>query len=566
MIGTIRKHQQTVWIVVIAATIVSFVYAFAPSTRTGGSGQDYGSYNFGSINGEPITREQYQAAYQEGRIYYWINTHEWPDSEEKKKNLESYVQQRLLINSELEQFHIHPTAEAAARYIRQLLGIKPEDVVSVDKIWEVLDKLSYEGKVTRADWDRFARDQVGQDMLIALVGMSGKLITPQEAEVFYRRENQPMQTELVTFPYQNYYAKTNPTPAEIEDFYNKHAAEYRVPDRIEINYVAFPASNYTAKVEKELGTNLNDLVSQQYLQQNPASYKDSSGRQLTADEARAKIKKQIILYNSMKEANKEAGAFLNDLSQGHDEEHPYTTGDLMKLARERQLSVKTTAPFDQKTATNQLMISPQSIHNLFALRNDDPDDKERSMIYAPSPLVGDDAVYVAGLQQRYPSAVQPLATVRDQVIADYKKDQAVELAKAAGARFEKAMDAGLSQGKTFDTMCAAQFVHPQRLTPFALTSTNIPELGRDLANAVMNVAARMQPGQVSPFVPTSEGGFLIYYKAQLPADEEALKRDLPEFLEQMRGKLQVAAFNAWFNKEYQMHFVPPPGEHAGAGG
>ena len=189
------------------------------------------------------------------------------------------------------------------------------------------------------------------------------------------------------------------------------------------------------------------------------------------------------------------------------------------------------------------------------------------MIYALSPLVGEDAVYVVGLQNRIPSAIQPLSAVHDKVAADCRQVNALELAKSAGSRFESALGAGLSQGKTFDTMCAAQFVRPKTLSPFSLTTTSIPEVPEKAEfQQLQEIAGKMNPGQCSPFIPTEEGGFLMYVKAKLPVDEAALQRDLPAFLATMRDHFQIAAFNAWFNKEYQMHFVPPPSERPAAGG
>ena len=321
MIGTIRRHQKWLWMVIIAATIVSFVYLLNPSTRLSnqGQGQDTASVNLGSIFGEPITPDQLRASLQEARIRYRLNYGEWPESEDKKKELMQYAQQGLIIDAELKALQITPTSEAAARYTKMLLGVKPEDPVPADKILEALTKLAHEGGLSLDDFDRFARRQAGQEYLIALVGMSGKLITPQEAEVFYRRENEPMQTEIVSFPATNFYSRATPTEKEIEDFYTKRQADYRVPERIQVNYVAFQASNYLAKVEKMLSTNLNEHIDQQYLQAGAAAFKDESGAQLSADAAKAKIKKEILLYASLTEARKEANAFLTDLSDGHDD-------------------------------------------------------------------------------------------------------------------------------------------------------------------------------------------------------------------------------------------------------
>ena len=548
-------------------TIISFLWYFNPNSRNSGMDRTPSGMNLGSVFGEPITPEQLRAAEQEGRIFFRLNYGEWPTSEEKMKDVRHFAEQRLLLNAELEQYHIAVTPEAAARYIKQLFGVKPEDAVTAEKLMEEVMQLAREGNVSVDDFDRFARHQAGQEYLVALVGMSGQLITPQETEVFYRRENEPMETELVSFPATNFYSMAVPTEKDIEDFYTKRQADYRVPDRIQINYVELQISSYLARAEKQLGTNFNERVDQEYFQEGAAAFKDETGAQLSAEAAKTKIKQEILQKVARNEAIKDANSLLNALSQGHDDQHPYTPGDLAALAKTRKLTVKTSEPFDLKSGPKELAILPKNLRVLFSLRDDDPDDKERSMIYAPSPLPSEEAVYVAGLQKRIPSEIQPLSAVHEKVAADYRQSKALELARAAGTRFESALGAGLAQGKTFDTMCAAQFVRPQNLSLFSLTSTSIPEVpDKSEFEQVQETAGRMHAGQCSPFMPTAGGGFLLYVKAQLPVDQAVLQRDMPVFLARMRERFQIVAFQAWFGRQMQMHFVPPPGEPSAAGG
>lgn len=568
MIGTIRKHTTWLWGLIIAATIISFIYAFNPATRNGALRDSSGAvYNFGSINGEPITMQQMREASAEARIFMRLNSRQWPEGNAHDKEIEQIARQRLMLNAEMAEYHISATPEAAARYTKQLLGINPDENVPADKIIETLSKLAQEGHVSVEDFDRFIRHQVGQEYLVAIVGMSGKLITPKEAEIFFRRENEPIETELVTFPAANYMSDIHPSDKEIEDFYTKRAADYRVPDRIVVNYVPFLASDFTAKAEKLLGTNLDAQVEQAYLQSGAGAFKDDAGNQMTAEAAKAKIKKGYVRYAAMGEARKAAYAFLNQMSQGKDDQHPYTVDDLFTTAKTNSMTVKTTEPFDLTDAPKDLPLGERELRILFSLRSDDPDDKDHSMLYSMSPLEGPDGFYVVGLKSRIPSQVQPFDAVKDKVVADYKETQALDKAKSAGSRFQSTLEAGMAQGKTFDTMCAANFVHPIKLKPFSLMSTNISEVTNKVdAEQIQELAGRMQPGQATPFVPTPEGGFILYEKARLPVDESLIKSELPVYVERMRDRLQIAAFQEWFGRQYQLHFTPPPGDTPAAGG
>ncbi len=566
MIGTIRRHQQWLWVVIIVATIISFTTYLSPNRRNlggiGGSGSV--SADFGSIDGQPVTRDDFFAAEREGRLFFRLRAGEWPDSEDQKKQVERYASQALLLETEMKDYKINVTTAAAARFTKIILGVPLDQAMPADKFEEFIqNELMRRGGLTADDFERFVRHQCGQEYLTTLVGMSGKLITSTEAEFFYRRENEPMATEWVPFPATNFYALTAPSDTELEDFFTKHEADYRLPDRIKVNYVQFDATNYTAQADKLLGTNLDERADQVYHQQGPDTFKDDAGKPLAADAAIVRIKKQMHQYAALTEARKDANAFLTTLTEAHDEQHPLTPEDLAALAKTKGLTVKTTAPFDEKTGAKEFDVPPARLRVLFSLRDDDPEDKKREMIYAPSPLLGENAVYAVGLQQRYKSQVQALSVVYDKVVADYRRSKSLELAKAAGDKFATALQSGMQQqDKTFDSICAAENVTPESLPPFALTTTNLPAQISDKAlfEQVQETAFALPTDECSKFVPTIDGGFVVYVRQRLKVDEAKMQRELPAYLARMRDQRQIAAFEEWLRRQIQMRLVPPASE------
>jgi hypothetical protein len=562
MIGTIRRHQQWLWVVIIAATIISFTTYLSPTNRNKlGGALLHSEGDYGSINGEPVTRDQFFSAEREGRLFFRLRSGEWPDNEEQKKQVDAYALQSLLLDAEMDEYKINVTTEAAARFTKQLLGIPPDQAMPQEKFQEfIVNELGRKGGLTLDDFDRFARHQCGQEYLSEIVGMPGKLITPKEAEFFYRRENEPMATEWVNFTATNFYGFTAPTDAELTDFFSKHQADYRLPDRIQVNYVEFDSSNYFAQADKLLGTNLDDRAEQYYHQQGPDAFRDEAGVALAPDAAIARIKKQLRQFAALTEARKDANALLATLSEGHDDQHPFSPDDLAALAKTKSMTVKTTAPFDEKTGSKDLDAAPNKLHVLFSLRENDPDDKARSLLYAPSPLLGESGVYVVGLQQRLPSQVQALSVVYDKAVADYRRDKARELARAAGEKFDAALQAGMvQQDKTFDAVCSSENLKPVPLPEFSLTSTNVPPpfSNKALFERVQETAFALPNDQCSKFVPTDDGGFVLYVKERLPLDEAKMQAELPAYLARMREQRQVAAFQAWMQRQMQLHLVPP---------
>ncbi|HEX3718564.1 MAG TPA: SurA N-terminal domain-containing protein [Verrucomicrobiae bacterium] len=560
MIGTIRRHQNWLWAIIIAATIISFTAYLSPTTRQSfGGGGGSSDADLGSVNGEAVTRDQYANAEREGDLFFRLRYGEWPTTADQKKAVDRWAEQRLLLDAEMKEYNINVTPEAAARFAKQIFGVPADQPMPLDKFGDfVQNELARKGGLTMDDFNRFVVHQAGQEYLVALFGISGKLITSQEAEFFYRRENTPMVTERVSFTAANYYAKTSPTEKDLQDYYDKHEADYRLPDRIQVNYVFFPASNYFASVDKTIKTNLDERIEQAYLQAGPEAFKDDAGKQLSADDAKAELKKRIRNYDALTDARKDANTFLNELSANHDDQHPYTRDNLRQLAKTKGLTVKTSEPFDEKDGSKEILVLPKSLHTLFSLRENDPDDKEQSLLYAPSPLIGENGVYVVGLQKQIPSQLQSLAQVRDAVVRDYREEKATEFAKDAGEKFASAVQVGLVEGKSFDSVCASENLKPDTLPAFTLNTPSIPEVtNRTEFVQLQETSFNLLTGRSSKFTPTDDGGYVVYVKERLGVDEAKMREELPAYLAKMREQRQIAAFEEWFGHQMQLHLVPP---------
>ena len=136
------------------------------------------------------------------------------------------------------------------------------------------------------DFERFIRHNLGIQQLFMTAALSGTLVTPQEAETLYRNEHRDMDTAAVFFSASNYLASVAPTPAELSQFYTNQLANYRIPERIEVNYVKFNITNYLAAAQAAL-TNLDQIIDQNYK------------KYATNAESRATIKQDIIRAHAL---------------------------------------------------------------------------------------------------------------------------------------------------------------------------------------------------------------------------------------------------------------------------
>ncbi|MEO6182499.1 MAG: SurA N-terminal domain-containing protein [Verrucomicrobiota bacterium] len=562
MIGTIRRHQQWLWIIIILAIIVSFVVYFSPTGK--GVFEKGDSYNFGSIKNRPITRDEFQRAQNEIEIFYFLRFGKWLTREDAVQtgfDLDRESYNRLLLIEKLKELNVQPTTEATAKWIGEIFRGGTDQAFPMERYQAFVKTELTPHNLNAEDFSRFATHQVGQQHLISVYGLGGKMITPQEAESFYRRLNEPLSTEAVFFPATNYLSGVSVTPTALGQFYTNNMAEYRLPDRVQVNYVKWEFTNYLAEADKELGkiTNLSQRLEQIYFQRGTNTYKDEQGKPLSIEAAKAKIKEDERQVIAGFTARKKASEFLTDLFQGHDEKNPFSPEDLEKMAKAKGLEMKTTPTFDQINGAKQLKVSPAFVQTAFRLRNDDPEDKAKELLYPSAPVFSEDAVYVIGFSKRFPSENQSFEKVSDRVTADYRADESLKLARQTGVAFASSLTNSAAAGKSFADLATQSKVNLVTLPAFSLSTRSLPELGdgRSL-ETLQNVASSLAPGQTSSFMPTTDGGLVLHLKSKLPVDEAKLKTELPEFLARQREQRMSAAFSEWFQKlPEEMKLVVP---------
>ena len=213
-----------------------------------------GNFGIHQRQADHPTRGQYVDALNEFKLFYLFHYGTWPD---KKANVtESDIQRetyiRLFLIRKAADLGIHASLDAAAMAANQMLsslGRKGQTVTMNEFVTQVLRP---EG-LTATDFENFARHDVVIQQLVQTIGLSGALITPEEVSSIYEREHQELSSQIVFFPARNYFSSVKVTPDALGKFYTNYMAEYRLPDRVQINYVAFNITNYLAPTKEYVG-------------------------------------------------------------------------------------------------------------------------------------------------------------------------------------------------------------------------------------------------------------------------------------------------------------------------
>ena len=537
MFGTIRKHQTWLWGVIITLTVISFVVYFSPYSKMNSGSRSSG--NYGSINGQKVSRQQYANAYKEVELHFFLvaNPGHWltDDRKRSEQDVEREVYHWLLLTQKEDQLGIHVSDDAAAEMGRQLM--RPFERMGISSPSVFIQRVLEPHGMEVGDFERYVRHFMGIQELMSTFGLSGRLITPQEAKALYQRDHQEVATEAVFFTASNYLATVSVTPEAVAQFYSNRVATYIIPDRVQVSYVEFPETNYVAQSLTELGTNLNTLVEDNYQRMgtNLATlFPDAK----TPEEYKAQIRERIIRERANADASQKANAFAHALIDNES----VRVQNFDELARTNGLTPAVTAPFDREDGPKELEVGPDFTKAAFALTSEAP---------FAGPLVGREGAYVIALAKRIPHETPTLDQIRDRVTADYKRTQALMRARQVGSGFYQTLTNGIAQGGSFSNVCASAKLTPVGLPPFSIATRELPNDLENLVslNQLKQAAFTTTPGQVSPFQPTGEGGMILYVEAKLPLDTAKEEADLPTYVGNLRATRQNEAFNEWLRKE-----------------
>jgi len=535
MIGTIRKHSKWLWGIIATLTIISFLWwGAAPASRNSGGRAGY----LGSIAGQKITAEEYASARNEVSIYIWLSTGQWPDRNPNipEKAFQQGIYERLFVIQQGERLGIRVGDDAVATAARkflsspglaQTLGISGQSVPL-----DALVKIVLQPKGLGAgDFESFVRHELVVEQLRQVMGISGRLLTPQEATAIYQRQNQELSVEMVYFSASNFMASVPVTAALVSQYYTNYLAGYRLPDRVQVSYVAFALTNFMAGAEKKI-TNLNEQADAIYNRYGTNVFPDAK----TPQEAREKIRDALVRQQAALDARQQADAFANAVFSAD----PVRPENLETVAKQQGLTVHLTAPFGQQYGPEEFTAPEAFAKAAFGLTPDEP---------LAGPIVGRDAIYVIALAKQFPSEIPPLDQIRDQVTRDYQFQEGLLRAQQAGTNFVQVLQAGMAGGKSFSSVCSAAGLRAEILPAFSLSTTTLPELGnRAELNQLKSAAFGTAIGHASDFVATTGGGFILHVKAQLPIDTAAMNDNLPQFMASLRSQRETMAYNNWLER------------------
>ncbi len=549
MFVTFRKHQKWIYIGAMIVVIPSFVVFFTPGSGGGGGG-DLGKVDLGTIDGRPVTREEFVNARREVALRYRLRFGQWPDDARMARfnlNLGQEAMTHLALLRRVEEADIRVGDEAVAEQIRTYFK-NPEtgqyDPAVLDRF---MQNLAAEAGYTEQEFYRFIRNQVGIQHLAGVHSLAGELVPPRAAEAEYRRENQQILTAGVFFHATNFTDKVVVKTNELAQYYTNQMGRYRIPVRVDVHYVAFEAINYLTEAAKQMAqdTNLNLRIDQVYEQRGTNSFTDKDGKVLSAEAAKEQIKEEQRKAVALTYARRAAATFSRTL----EDMDRRGIAEFQKLAESGKLAVKTTAPFTIADGPAGLEVPPDFARSAFALTASEP--------VALKPIVGRDAVYVIALKDRLKEVTQPLEEVLETVTRDYREQESRNLMRKAADDAFASITNALTAGKSFEDAAKAAGVEPVQFAPLTRSARSSDEVSRHVSFfSYLDRAWATDPGKASGPHPAGDTAYIVFVKERKPAPADGLAAEMPKLLEELRESHRGMAENDWLQKQTQAIQMP----------
>ena len=216
MFGTIRKHQTWLWAIIITLTIISFVIFFSPNAKINSA---RGNIDYGRVNGDPVTRAEFEQAQREVELRWFFMSGRWP-AEDRSQGYDPIREtyQWLFLAQKVDELGINVSPETAGQFAQQMVRALDRNATPTMFVKQVLEPRG----MRMADFERYVRRYLGIQELISTMGMGGKLVTPQEAKSLYARERQDLEVEAVFFTATNLLGSVTVTPEAIAAYYTNN--------------------------------------------------------------------------------------------------------------------------------------------------------------------------------------------------------------------------------------------------------------------------------------------------------------------------------------------------------
>jgi hypothetical protein len=486
LITRMRTNQRGLMIVICVIMSISLIWFFSNRTQVDRMVSD----KVGSIYGRSLTTTELERTRREIQTAADLGLENLTDREiVEGRDWTSIAITHIVLVHEAQAFGIFPSDDEILEAEKQLPVFQGAGggFDSAKYAEFVTEKLGPRG-FTETQLDDLVRQDLQFGQLRSIIG-AAVCLSPLEVRTAYEQTYTKTDVSVVRFAIAPLEAGIAPAEAEIKKYFDEQSADHDLqePEKRQVEYVRFGL-----------------------------------------DDAQKKLTGKARM-DALQPAADAAARFLEKLldAKGKDA--------FANLARQEELPVVTTADFEknQHSGVPEAGI-PRFTDAAFHLTAQDPD--------SDVPLQTNDGFYVLHLAHVTPERPLTLDEARPKIIAALKDERARTALAAKAEEVRTKIADALKAGRTFGEAAIAAGQQAQNVPAFSAQQPPRAQAnGQDISSASLELG----PGELSKFVPTADGGLLVYVRGREPIDQKAFDEQSPKLTVRMTEQKQRFYFYEW---------------------
>lgn len=433
--------------------------------------------------------------------------------------VEAFVFNLMILDHEKTRLGIEPTDAEKADFIKNLRGLRGPNGFDPQKYREISENVLPQFGFTDAQIEELASDALAVSRIKELV-TAGVSVPDVESKTDFDERYGKLFVHAIRIRGSDFAKEIKISDDDIKKYFDSHQNEFKTDEKRKVDFVSLTLSDEQKKLQ---GKERVDAL------------------QKLADRA-----------NDVAQALGEKGA------------------NFQQIATKFQLPIKTTGEFTAAEPDPQLKVDAQLSSAAFQLSQQEPTS---DVIQSP------DGFYILHLAGITPSRPLSLDEAKAKIAETLKNSRTREMAMNKGRNAAQTLRDSLKSGAPMNTALEKAGLKEEAVPPFTLNDA-FTSAGADGKKdrpkdftAIANAASQTQPGEVSDFLPSEDGGIIVYVEKREAPDEARYGQERPSFDERILHNKRDALFTEWLRDrerdagllaENESQNAPPPPAARGA--
>ncbi len=511
MITVMRKHHKTLMIIITVLVCISFSW-YWNKTDFG----ELGDHHIGAIYGRNVTQIEMQRNARLLRLASQLGMKDLVNgltsgARTETEAFDNFSWNLMILRHEAEQLGIQPATGEIAATVKAIPAFQGTDGFDIARYTEITDKALAPNGFSEAQIEELAADQITLERIKKILG-AGVHIPEKEMRSNYEQAYAKMDVSVVRFKADDFGQDAQVSDDEIAKAYEARKATLKSDEKRKVKFVEFALSDEQKK--------------------------------LTGKERVEALQKVADKATDFTDALEAKGA------------------DFDAVAKKFQLTPKETGEFTQATPDPQFSSATQVTQASFNLTKDAPNS------VALQTAQGYTVVHLDKVEPPHPLT---LAEARADLSEQLKKQKMQGASAAKAAEVAAKLRDEVKNGKALAEVATQAGVKLEKLPPFSLveqepedpaaaTASPTPKPKADAEDMpyIKQAASRLEPGKVSDFVRTPDGGMVVVLEKRETLTPDQLAKGLPKVQARALENKNQVAFYEWLRERRHQSGAPEP--------